>query len=101
LKKLSSVKYEIIKYPNTFDDLKTVMDTYAAKKLPGCGWLIDVVHLKWSNCPEGDYNRSLGKEGYPTLAFEVVTGHDRNYLGYLRYSLELAMTNILSSSTQR
>ena len=81
MKKLSSVKDEIIKYPNTFDNLKTVMEKYAAKKLPGCSGSIDVVHLKWSNCPAGDYNRSLGKEGYPTLAFEVVTGHDRNILG--------------------
>jgi len=63
------------------DDLKKVMDRYATKKLPGCGGSIDVVHLKWSNCPAGDYNRSLGKEGYPTLAFEVVTGHDREILG--------------------
>ena len=81
LKKLSSVKEEYIRYPNNIDDLKVVTNRYATKKLPGCGGSIDVVHLKWSNCPAGDYNRSLGKEGYPTLAFEVVTGHDREILG--------------------
>jgi hypothetical protein len=57
------------------------MNKYTEKKLLGCGRSIDVVHLKWSNCPAGDYNRSLGKEGYPTLAFEVVTGNNRNILG--------------------
>ena len=81
IEKLSCVKDDFIKYPDNFDDLKSVMDKYAAKKLPGCGGSIDVVHLKWSNCPAGDYNRSLGKEGFPTLAFEVVTGHERNILG--------------------
>ena len=57
------------------------MSKYSAKKLPECGGSIDVIHLKWSNCPAGDYNRSLGKEGYPTLAFEVITGNDRDILG--------------------
>ena len=42
---------------------------------------IDVVHLKWSNCPAEDVNRATGKEGYPSLAFEVVTGFDRQILG--------------------
>jgi hypothetical protein len=81
LEKLSSAKDEFIMYPDNFDDLKSVMESYATKKLPGCGGSIDVVHLKWSNCPAGDYNRCLGKEGFPTLAFEVVTGHERNILG--------------------
>ena len=81
IKKLSSVKSEFIKYPETFEELKVVMKKYSAKKLPGCAGSIDVVHLKWSNCPAGDYNRSLGKEGYPTLAFKVVTGNDRDILG--------------------
>ena len=76
IKKLSSAKAEFNKYPETFDDLKSVMSKYSAKKLPGCGGSIDVVHLKWSNCPAGDYNRSLGKERYSTLAFEVIMGND-------------------------
>jgi hypothetical protein len=65
-----------VKYPESFDELKSGMNKYTAKKLPGCGRSIDVVHLKWSNCPAGDYNCSLGKEGYPTLAFEVITGNN-------------------------
>jgi len=60
VKKLSSIKEDYIKYPNNIDDLKKVMERYATKKLPGCGGSIDVVHLKWSNCPAG----------------EVVTGHN-------------------------
>ena len=81
IKKLSSVRTEFIKYPETFDDLKAVMKKYTAKKLPGYAGSIDVIHLKWSNCPAGNYNRSLGKEGYPMFVFKVVTGNNRDILG--------------------
>ena len=81
LRCMHSVLHEFIKYPETLEELKVVMSKYSAKKLPRCEGSIDVVHLKWSNCPVGDYNRSLGKEGFPTLAFEVATRNDRNILG--------------------
>ena len=35
------------------------------------------MHLKWSACLFGDHNSCKGKESYPTLAFEVITGYDR------------------------
>ncbi len=57
------------------------MKRYEDNHLPGCGGSIDVVHLKWSNCPAGDLNRCKGKEAYPTLAFEVISGFDREILG--------------------
>ena len=34
---------------------------------------MDVVHVKWANCPTGDHNHANGKEGYPTLAFQCLT----------------------------
>ena len=79
--RLASAKDDFINYPHSLEELKPIMEQYTYKKLPGCGGSIDVVHLKWSNCPAGDYNRCLGKEGYPTLAFEVITGHNRDILG--------------------
>jgi hypothetical protein len=42
---------------------------------------MDVVHVKWSNCPAGDFNRAKGKEGYPTLAFQCITDFNRRILG--------------------
>ena len=30
---------------------------------------VDVVHVKWSNCLAGDYNRRKGKENYPTYFY--------------------------------
>ncbi len=39
------------------------------------------MHVKWSNCLAGNVNQCTGKEGYPSLAFEVVTGFDRQIFG--------------------
>jgi hypothetical protein len=43
--------------------------------------LVDVVHVHWANCPAGDFNRSKGKESYPSLAFQCITDIDRKILG--------------------
>jgi len=52
------------------------MQAYEDNYLPGCGESVDVVNVKWSKCPAGDYNHVKGKEGYPSVAFEVITGFD-------------------------
>lgn len=75
--KMYSIKYQHIYYPRTEEELKVVTDKYASVNLPGCGGSIDVVHVKWSNCPAGDYNRAKGKETFPSFAFQVITGYNR------------------------
>ena len=62
-------------------ELQNVMMQYQELFLPGAAGSIDVVHLKWSNCPAGDHNRCRGKEQFPTLAFECVTDNSRRILG--------------------
>ena len=61
-------------------ELKETVDDYAAKHLPGAGGSIDVVHIKWGNCPAGDYNKCKGKESFPSLAFECITNNCRQVL---------------------
>ena len=39
--------------------------------------------MKWSKCPAGDINRCKGKVGYPSVAFEGVSGFDLQILGVL------------------
>jgi hypothetical protein len=53
------------------------MKRYEEVGLPGCMGSVDVVHVKWSNCPAGDFNRAKGKESYPSLAFECISDFDR------------------------
>ena len=81
LDKMYSIKDDVIYYPRSMEELSSVSNRYANVSFPGCGGSIDVVHMKWSYCPAGDFNRCKGKEGYPTLAFEVVTGFDREIFG--------------------
>jgi len=42
---------------------------------------LDVVHIKWANCPAGDHYRMKGREGYPTLGFQCITNYNRLILG--------------------
>ncbi len=73
----ADMKDEYISLPANVTDLKKVMKCYESVGLPGACGSMDVVHIKWSNCPAGDYNRAKGKEGYPTMAFHCITDNNR------------------------
>jgi hypothetical protein len=60
---LVDMKDEYIYLPWNLTELKCVNRDYNSAGLPGCVGSMDVVHLKWSNCPTGDHNRAKGKEG--------------------------------------
>ena len=75
------IHHEFVDYPSSEEELEEIVQRYEANYLPGCGGSVDVVHIKWSKCPAGDVNRAKGKDGFPSLAFEVVTGFDRQILG--------------------
>ena len=70
-------RHEYIYLPRNSEELRTVMTSYEEMGLPGAMGSVDVVHVKWSNCPAGDYNRSKGKESYPSLAFECISDFNR------------------------
>ena len=57
------------------------MQRYKEEGLLGVAGSVDVVHVKRAICPAGDYNRSKGKESYPSLAFECITDFDCRILG--------------------
>jgi hypothetical protein len=52
------------------------MKCYESIGLWGACGLMAVVHVKWSKCPAGNYNRAKGKEDYPTMAFQVITDYN-------------------------
>ncbi len=70
-------QHEYIYLPCNVGELKTVMRSYEEMGLPGAMGSVDVVHVKWSNCPAGDYNQAKGKESYPSLAFECISDFNR------------------------
>jgi hypothetical protein len=81
IENMYSVKSEYIFYPRTTEELQVTVRDYADQHLPGAGGSIRVVHVKWSNCPAGDYNKCKGKESFPSVAFECVTNNRRRVIG--------------------
>ena len=45
---------------------------YNAVSLPGCCGSVDVVHVKWSNCPAGDFNCARVRSPFLPLGFSVL-----------------------------
>ena len=71
---------EYICMPQILTALTQISKWYSAVGLPGACGSMDVVYVKWSNCPARDHNRSKGKEGYPTLGFQCITDFNRRIL---------------------
>jgi hypothetical protein len=71
---------KFIALPSDMTSLLRVSKDYEAVGLPGCVGSMDVVHVKWGNCPMGDHNGAKGKEGYPSLAFQCITDYNRRVL---------------------
>ena len=53
---LFDCRHEYIYLPCNAGELKEVMRSFEEMGLPGEMGSVDVVHVKWSNCPAGDYN---------------------------------------------
>jgi hypothetical protein len=75
-----NMKDEYIFLPENLAALARTMKLYKSIGLPGACGLMDVVNIKWSNCPAGDYNRAKGNEGYPTMAFQCITDYNHCFL---------------------
>ena len=96
---LVDMKDEYIYIPRNITEMQRISRDYNAAGLPGCVGSMDVVHVKWANCPTGDHNRAKGKEGYQTLAFQCLTDFNRTGLWRsMDLSLEVAMTRTSSST---
>jgi hypothetical protein len=58
--------------PTTEEQFKFVVGEYSARGLPGCVGSMDCVHVGWDKCPSQYHNMCSGKEGFPSIAYEVV-----------------------------
>ena len=93
--KLYDIRTEFIHLPRNMSELKPIMDLYESQGLPGCCGSMDVVHVRWANCPAGDFNRCKGKESYPSLAFQCISDNEDESLESLVHNMELVMTKPL------
>lgn len=66
--------------PDTVEEIKHTTDVYARMGLPGCIGSTDCVHIRWERCPAGGRTGHKGKEGYPTLSYEVTVDHSKRIM---------------------
>ena len=57
--------------------LKEVQASYEALGLPGAVGSMDVTHVKWTLCPRRKRFHAKGKEGYCSIAFQVIVDSNR------------------------
>jgi Plant transposon protein len=69
---MSSLKDDFIYLPRDLEEYNHVVGEYADMGLPGCVGSVDCVHIGWDMCPTQQQNMYKGKEGYPSVAYEVI-----------------------------
>ena len=66
---------EHVQMPSTMADLVDIEASYAAIRIPGAGGSIYVAHRGLGCCRFGLSNLCTGKEGYPTLGYNMICDH--------------------------
>ena len=67
-------------YPPEGEELKKVMKVFDRLGITGAAFSMDAVHVHWARCPVTRSNFCTGKEGYPTLAFNVAVTHSKRII---------------------
>lgn len=62
--------------PKDVHGLKQVSRQYTPLGFPGACGSVDGVQIAWEGCPFGLRNSCIGKEGFPTLGFNVTVDHE-------------------------
>ena len=62
-------------FPKTTEEIGVIEAAYASLGIPGACGSMDVVHISLGACPTTIKNVCVGKEGYPTLAYNVICDH--------------------------
>lgn len=79
--KFSQEKFaEYCSHPQTETEIANAMHVYSELGLPGCIGSTDCVHIRWERCPSGERSLHKGKEGYPTLSYEVSVDHTKRII---------------------
>ena len=70
--KMSLIQKEFIFMPTNEEQFERVVGEYLTRGLPGCVGSVDCVHVGWDKCPSMYHNMYTGKEGFPSIAYEVI-----------------------------
>jgi hypothetical protein len=64
-----------VKLPSTTEEVEAKARRYAELGIPGGVGSIDATHIGWDRSPATEKFLFVGKEGYPTLAYQAVVDH--------------------------
>ena len=65
-----------IKMPKNVRELQEISKSYSELGFPGAVGSTDGVQIAWEGCPYAHRTSFTGKEGYPTLGFNVTVDHN-------------------------
>ena len=88
---------EWVKMPGTTEEIRRAVAMHTQMGLPGAIGPTGGVHVCWGRCPAGETNAHTGKEGCPTLVFNVTARHD----GYIQHVAGALMGNRNDKTTVR
>lgn len=94
-----------VRMPETEEELRRLEKPFRLCGLPGCVTSMDGVHVCWDRCPSSLRPDHTGKEGYPTLAWNVNVSHNgkiQNCHGHRRVQgapLELGFRGAINDKT--
>lgn len=66
--------------PSTPNEIAIVSGEYGMLGFPGCIGSVDCVHIAWDRAPHLLRWKYIGKEHYPTVAYEVACTHSRKII---------------------
>lgn len=63
--------------PTTQEEISKVTEVYKRLGFPGAIGSVDCTHIRWDKCPAHLRATCKGKEGFPSLAYELTVDHFR------------------------
>ena len=94
VKRFSELYYDqFIRMPGEAS-LKERMAHYAALGIPGGMGSVDCTRLHWNCCPRWLQNYCIGKEGFPALAFLLISDHNRFIVHVSKFAYLGALNDI-------
>ena len=81
-KNMVSIRDNNIGMPQNVEDLLNISSDFDRRGLRGCCGSMDVGHRGWDTFPSEYTPLFKGKEGYPTVAFQVIVTHRKKCTTY-------------------
>ncbi len=77
---MRAYKENVIYYPKTTEQALPIAAVFSKHGIPGAVGSTDCTHIPWGRCPAAFVNNFTGKEGYPTVAYQITCDYHKRIL---------------------